>query len=36
MGQCGEVCGHQSGLTRVVPPPRSITFRSANADEVTE
>jgi hypothetical protein len=29
MGQGGEVCGHQSGLIRVVPPPRSITFRSA-------
>jgi hypothetical protein len=30
MGQGGEVRGHQSGLTRTVPAPRTAAFRSAN------
>jgi hypothetical protein len=31
MGQGGEVCGHQSGLTRAIPAPRSVTPVSRKA-----
>src|SRR6266481_545823 len=36
VGQGGEVRGHQSGLTRAVPAPRSITFVPRNRSSLNQ
>jgi hypothetical protein len=35
VGQGGQVCRHQGGVTRAIPAKYSITFRSANRQALT-